>query len=49
MRFPLAALFFLIGSFVFFVVFVVSSLLLGTVGDALQPFVDELNDPTLSE
>ena len=37
MRFPLAALFFLITSFIFFVSWVVSSYLLSSVGDAITP------------
>ena len=37
MRFPLAALFFLIMSFIFFASWAVSSYLLSAVGDALTP------------
>jgi len=37
MRFPLAALFFLIMSFIFFVMWAVSSYLLSTVSDAITP------------
>jgi len=37
MRFPLAALFFLIMSFIFFVSWAVSSYLLSAVGDAITP------------
>ena len=37
MRFPLAALFFLISSFIFFCFWAFTSLLLSSVGDALTP------------
>jgi len=38
MRFPIAALLFIVASFIFFVVWAVSSFLLDSVADALIPF-----------
>ena len=43
MRFPLAALFFLISSFIFFVFFVVASVIVGETHDALLPFAQDLS------
>lgn len=42
MRFPLAALFFIIGSFIFFVLWAVSSLLITKVNNALDPHITDL-------
>lgn len=44
MRFPLAALFFLVASFIFFAVFSVSTLFLGEVKDAMQPLASGLTE-----
>ena len=41
MRFPLAALFFLVMSFIFFCIWAVTSYLLSTVGDAISPLSTE--------
>ena len=43
MRFPLAALFFIISGFIFFVCWAVSSLLLTTVDDAITPYASNLS------
>ena len=43
MRFPTAALYFVITSFIFFVLWAVSSLLLSEVGSAMQPLADRLS------
>ena len=43
MRFPLAALFFLISSFIFFVCWAVASYLLTTVSNAMSPFAANLS------
>ena len=48
MRWPLASLFLIIGSFIFLVMFAVSSLLLTEVGDALEPYSSDL-DATFAE
>ena len=42
MRFPLASVFFIIASFIFFAIFAVSSLLITEVGDALDAIDDDL-------
>ena len=43
MRFPLAALFFLISSFIFFVSWAVTSYLLSSVSDAMSPLAATLS------
>ena len=43
MRFPLAALFFLISSFIFFVSWAVTSYLLSSVSDAMSPLAAALS------
>ena len=42
MRFPTAALFFVIACFIFFVLWAVSSLLLSEVAGVMQPLADQL-------
>ena len=42
MRFPIVALYFLIASFIFFVMFGVTSLLLSETLDAMDNYVDDL-------
>ena len=42
MRFPLAALFFIIIGFIFFIIYAVSSYLINTVKDTMTPLVNEL-------
>jgi len=42
MRFPLAALFFLVSSFIFFAFWAFSSFLMGAVGDAMTPLATNL-------
>ena len=42
MRFPVAALMFIVTAFIFFVCFAVSSLLIGETHDALDPYVDDV-------
>lgn len=42
MRFPLAALFFLISSFIFFIFFVVASVIVNETHDALMPLATDL-------
>ena len=42
MRFPLAALFFLVGSFIFFICWGVSFYLINTVSDAMTPYAGDL-------
>ena len=49
MRFPLAALFFLVTSFIFFVSWAVSSYLLSAMGDALTPLSTEFMADDLSQ
>jgi len=48
MRFPLAALFFIIASFVFFAGFGMSSWLIDEMGNGLQDNVDSLGNSTLN-
>ena len=48
MRFPLAALGFMIASFILFVFTAVSFKILTATKDAMTPFADKLNNPTLS-
>ena len=43
MRFPLAALFFVISGFIFFVCWAVASFLMTTVSDAMTPFASNLS------
>ena len=43
MRFPAAALFFVIACFIFFVLWATTSLLLSKVGGAMQPLADGLS------
>jgi len=42
MRFPIAGLFLLISSFIFFIFWAVSSFLLGEVGAAMGPYAEQL-------
>lgn len=49
MRFPVAAMFFVIASFIFLAVFAVGSLLLTELGDGLQSNVDRLDNDKLDE
>jgi len=42
MRFPLAALFFIVIGFIFFVIYAVSSYLINTVKDTMTPLADSL-------
>lgn len=48
MRFPLAALYFVIASFIFFVLWAVSSLLLSEVASVMQPFASKLSTDNYS-
>ena len=48
MRFPLAALFCVIISFIFFIIWAVSSYLISTVKDAMQPLADSLGSSSYS-
>lgn len=48
MRFPAAALFFVIVCFIFFVLWAVGSLLLGEVTGAMQPLADGLSTDNYS-
>lgn len=43
MRFPIAALFFLVGSFIFFVIVCVVTYTMGQVKDAMTPLADDLS------
>lgn len=43
MRFPIAALFFIISGFIFFVCWAVASFLMTTVSDAMSPFAANLS------
>ena len=43
MRFPIAALFFLVASFIFFVIFTASSLLISNVSDAMDDYTSGLD------
>ena len=47
MRFPLAAMFFIIASFIFFVIWAVCSYMLGWAADALMPFAPAQADTTI--
>ena len=49
MRSPLAALFFIISGFIFFVCWAVSSFLLSTVGNALSPYAANLSGSGATE
>ena len=49
MRFPLAALFFLITSFIFFVSWAVTSYLLSSVSDAMSPLAATLSSSGATE
>ena len=49
MRFPLAALGFLILSFIFFVCFAVTSLMIEETTDALEPYATDINDPRFDD
>jgi len=44
MRFPLAALFFLISSFIFFIGWAVSNFLLTSIVDAMTPYATDLGE-----
>jgi len=48
MRFPLAALFFIVSAFVFFVFWAVSSYLISVVGVAMTPLATELGSAEYS-
>ena len=48
MRFPLAALFFIVGSFIFFACFGMSSWLIDEMGSGLQSNVDDLGSSELN-
>lgn len=48
MRFPLAALFFVIACFIFFVLWAVTSLLLSEIGEAMAPLASRLSTDNYS-
>ena len=49
MRFPIAALFFVIACFIFFVLWAVSSLLISEVANAMAPLASQLSTNEYSE